>query len=97
MSPVIEKNADIARTAGRPLVINGKLYRLGQDCIPTYGNQVHAFEVTDISPTTYSEKMVENPLVKATGAGWNSDAMHHIDAFQNGKKSWIAVVDAQGK
>jgi len=96
-SPIVKKNLDIARPGGRPLIIDGTLYRLGQDCDPTYGNQVHAFEITEITTSTYKEKMIETPLVKATGTGWNSDAMHHVDAQQVGKNKWVAVVDALGK
>jgi hypothetical protein len=86
-----------ARPGGRPFVIDGKLYRLGQDCYPRYGYQVRAFQVTDISPTTYSETMIDTPLVKATSKGWNAEAMHHVDAQQTGKNRWIAIVDALGK
>jgi hypothetical protein len=96
-SPIIEKNLETARPAGRPLVIDGTLYRLGQDCYPTYGNQVRAFQVTEISPTAYAEKMIDTPIVKASGTGWNSDAMHHVDAHQLGPNNWIAAVDALGK
>jgi hypothetical protein len=96
-SPVVQKDLNTARPGGRPFVIDGNLYRLGQDCYPTYGNQVHAFQVTDISPTTYSEKMVETPLVRASSKGWNAKAMHHVDAHQIGKQKWIAAVDALGK
>jgi hypothetical protein len=95
-SPIVRKDIHTARTAGRPLVIDGALYRLGMDCYPTYGSQVHAFLITDISLATYSEKMVEAPLVKASAKGWNAMAMHHIDALQTGPNQWIAVVDALG-
>lgn len=97
LSPIVKKDARTARPAGRPFVINGALYRLGQDCVPTYGYQVRAFQITDISPTTYAEKMIETPLVKASSSGWNARAMHHVDAHQTGKNRWIAVVDALGR
>ena len=97
MSPVVEKNLDIARPGGRPFIIDESLYRLGQDCDPVYGSMVHAFKITDISPTNYSEKMIDAPLVKASSKGWNAEAMHHVDAQQTGKRKWSAVVDALGK
>ncbi len=97
LSPVVKKNLRTARPAGRPFVLDGKLYRLGQDCYPTYGSQVHAFQITDISSSTYVETMIETPLVKASSKGWNAEAMHHIDAHQIGKDKWIAAVDALGK
>lgn len=97
LSPVVPKDLDNARPGGRPLVIDGTLYRIGQDCYPTYGNQVFAYQVTEISPTAYKEKKIDAPLVQASGNGWNSEAMHHVDAHQIGENKWIAAVDAQGK
>jgi len=96
-SPVVEKNPDIARPGGRLLILDGILYRMGQDCYPTYGNQVFAYQITDISTTTYKEKVIDIPIVKATSKGWNADAMHHVDAHQISRNKWIAVVDALGK
>ena len=95
-SPVVAKDKNIARPGGRPLIIDGYLYRLGQDCDPTYGNQVFAFQITEISTTAYKEKMIETPLVKASSKGWNADAMHHVDAHQIGENKWIAAIDALG-
>ena len=95
-SPVVAKDKNIARPGGRPLVIDGSLYRLGQDCDPTYGNQVFAFQITEISTTAYKEKMIDVPLVKASSEGWNADAMHHVDAHRLGRDRWIAAVDALG-
>jgi len=95
-SPVVAKDKNIARPGGRPLVIDGSLYRLGQDCDPTYGNQVFAFQITDISTTAYKEKMIDIPLVKASSKGWNADAMHHVDAHQISRNKWIAAIDALG-
>ena len=96
LSPIVENNPDIARPGGRMLIYDGTLYRMGQDCAPTYGNQVHAFKITSISPTEYQEEMVETPLVKASSQGWNSKAMHHVDQLQVGPDNWLAAVDALG-
>ncbi len=96
LSPVIKDDLHTARPAGRPFLLNGKLYRLGQDCLPVYGYQVHAFEITDLSTTTYAEKMVDAPVVKASSQGWNAEAMHHVDAHEISGNKWIAAVDALG-
>jgi hypothetical protein len=95
LSPIVAKDPNIARPGGRAVVIDGHLYRIGQDCDPTYGYQALAFRVTDISTTTYKEE-VGIPLVKATSRGWNADAMHHVDLHQLGKNKWIAAVDGKG-
>ncbi len=96
-SPIVKDDLRTARTGGRPFVIDGVLYRLGMDCYPTYGSQVRAFQITDIGPSTYVEKMMETPLVKASSQGWNALAMHHVDALQTGAHQWMAAVDALGR
>jgi hypothetical protein len=96
LSPIVKKDLRRARPAGRPFVLEGALYRLGQDCYPTYGRGVRAFRITDISATTYAEKVMETPVVAASGRGWNSEGMHHVDAQRTGTGQWIAVVDALG-
>jgi hypothetical protein len=96
-SPIIEKDLHRARPGGRPVVIGGILYRLAQDCAPTYGHQVRAFQVTEITKTTYREKLVETPIIQKTSKGWNAEAMHHVDLHQVGESRWIAAVDALGQ
>jgi hypothetical protein len=96
-SPIVKNDPNTARPAGRPFIIDGILYRLGMDCYPTYGSQVHAFQITDISTKSYAEKIIDIPLVKSSSKGWNAEAMHHVDAYQLARNKWIAVVDALGK
>jgi hypothetical protein len=92
-SPIVEEDKNIARPGGRPVVLDGTLYRLGQDCFPTYGLQVSAFRVTELSLTRYEETMVDSPIVQATSTGWSAEGMHHVDAFRVTENSWIAAVD----
>jgi hypothetical protein len=66
------------------------------DCYPTYGLQVHAFKVTEISTKKYKEEIVSTPLLKASSDGWNEKAMHHIDVQKVPGGKWLAVVDALG-
>lgn len=97
-SPIIEGDANIARPGGRVLVFNGRIFRYTQDDQPTYGNQVRAFEITELTTTSYKEKEVSgNPIVKADGTGWNGIAMHHIDPHQINENQWIASVDGKGE
>jgi len=93
-SPIIERDANIARPGGKVLVFDGRIVRYTQDDDPTYGNQVRAFEITELTTLSYEEKEVpENPILKASGTGWTSDGMHHIDAHQIDENKWIACVD----
>jgi hypothetical protein len=95
MNPVVRDDPHHARPAGRVIEVDGKLHRFTQDCAPHYGMRVFAFEITNLSRTEYAEKSVsETPVVTASGAGWNSLGMHHVDAhFIDGR--WIAAVDGK--
>jgi hypothetical protein len=95
-SPIVANDASIARPAGPPMIFEGKLHRLAQDCEPTYGNAVRAFEITKLSATEYAEKAIDLPLVSAASSGWNAAAMHHVDAQRVGPDRWLAAVDARG-
>jgi len=92
--PLIRMDPNISRPAGNLLVIDGKLYRFAQDDYPTYGIQVFAFEITEITPDSYKDKIVsEEPIISASGKGWNTYGMHQISAIKLGDKKWIAAVD----
>jgi hypothetical protein len=93
-SPIVTGNPHIARPAGRVLVFDGRVYRFAQDCYPHYGIQVRGFEITDLTTRSYCEQEVpENPVLAASGTGWNASGMHHVDAHPGQNGSWIACVD----
>ena len=94
MSPVVKGDANIARPGGRIIVLDGRIVRYAQDDDPNYGNQLRAFEITELTTKSYEEKEVyKSPILKASGSGWNSKGMHHMDPHQIGKNEWIACVD----
>jgi hypothetical protein len=92
-NPIIDGNKSIARPGGRVLDYDGRLLRFTQDCVPIYGKQVRAFEIDELTATTYKEHEVpESPVIAPDGGSWNASGMHHVDAHQvNGK--WLACVD----
>ena len=93
-SPIVFGDANIARPGGRVLVVGNRIIRYAQDDYPRYGNQVWAFEITELTTTSYKEKRESrNPILKASGIGWNKDGMHHIDSHQVEQDKWIACVD----
>ena len=97
LSPVVQNDPNIARPGGRVTLYDGRLFRYAQDDYPTYGNQLHAFEITDLSTTTYAEVGVTgNPILAADGLGWNASGIHHIDPHQLPDGTWLAVVDGIG-
>jgi hypothetical protein len=94
MSPVIVGNGHIARPAGRVLVHENRIFRYAQDCDPTYGTHVRAFEITDLLPHTYKEKQLfDRPILGPSGHGWNACGMHHVDPHLMNDGRWIACVD----
>ena len=92
-SPVVERNIKISRSAGRVVVMDGKIIRYTQDGEHCYGNLVRAFQITEITQKNYQEEVKVNPVLKATGTGWNARGMHNIDPHQIDKNKWIACVD----
>jgi hypothetical protein len=93
-SPVVMGNSRSARPAGRILTVDGRIIRFAQDCYPTYGRQVYAFEITELTTTRYSErKLAPRPLLTRGSVGWNAGGMHHIDAHRLDDGQWLTCVD----
>lgn len=93
-SPIIRADPCRARPAGRILQLDNKLVRFAQDCVPQYGTRVRAFDVNELTTTSYFE--VENPaspILRPSGTGWNASGMHHVDAHQLSDGTWMACVD----
>ena len=96
-SPIIEKDPKIARPGGRVLLFNDRIFRFAQDDYPRYGNQVNVFEITGLDTNNYEEKpLTVNPILQASGTGWNALGMHHIDPHLVDGKRWVACVDGIG-
>ncbi|WP_255170599.1 glucosamine inositolphosphorylceramide transferase family protein [Natrononativus amylolyticus] len=94
-NPVVTDRPAATRPAGRPIVREDRILVFYQDCTDRYGGAVRAFEITDLSPTTYVDRpRLEAPLLAGTGDrfGWNSGAMHHVDPWYTGE-GWRCAVD----
>jgi hypothetical protein len=67
---------------------------MAQNCQPRYGTGVNAFEITELTTTSYAERPASaTPIVTASGTGWNASRMHHVDAHRLESGRWIAAVD----
>jgi len=63
---------------------------------PSYGAQVRAFEITELTTTRYQEREKDdNPVLTGSGTGWNSCGMHHCDPHLLNDGKWIACVDGR--
>ena len=59
-----------------------------------YGHSLRAYEIEELSATTYREKRLGwRSVLGASGFGWNRHGMHHMDAYRRDDGSWIACVD----
>ena len=94
-NPIVEGNVRMARPAGRMVVLDRRVVRYAQDCYPTYGSQVRAFEITELSVGDYREREVDqSPVLAGSQSGWNGSGMHHIDPHRMvHEDKWIACVD----
>jgi len=94
-NPIIKSNKHFARPGGRVIIYNDQPFRFTQDVDPYYGIQVYGFEITELSETSYSEKLVsKDPIITKSGKGWNARGMHHLDVQKIGDR-WISIVDGQ--
>jgi beta-xylosidase len=97
-SPIIEGDKRIARSGGRVVILDESIIRYTQDCRRLYGEKIRAFEITELTPTTYQEKKIrESPILEASGSKWNKIGMHHVDPHQVEEGRWIACVDGHRK
>ena len=91
-SPLNTTRAE-ARPAGRVIQVDGKIYRLGQDCEKAYGAAVRAYEVLRLTETDYAERRIDPPILGPSGIGWNAQGMHHMDCVRMEDAGYIAAVD----
>ena len=75
---------------------DGRLIRYAQDCHTHYGERVRAFEILDLTASSYAELEIEDdPLAVPPSEGWNCHRMHHVDPHPHPtiEGQWIACVD----
>eukprot|EP00250_Pteridium_aquilinum_P002465 c12685_g2_i1 orf=769-3075(+) len=84
-----------ARNGGRPFLHDGKLYRVGQDCGETYGQQIRVFHVEVLTEEKFQEVEVPFPIEewKKGLNSWNGLRYHHLDAQKLPSGEWIALMD----
>jgi len=93
-SPIISGNPHIARPAGRVIVNGNRVIRFAQDCFPLYGIRVHAYEITELSPSSYQEHPISpRPVLGPNWQEWSHGGMHHLDPHPLSSDQWIAPVD----
>jgi len=95
-NPLVENDRDIDRPGGRIVMHDGRLIRYAQDGEPDYGNAVRAFQVDRMSAAEFSQhEIADQPVLEASGSGWNALGMHHIDPHRLPDGTWTACVDGK--
>ncbi len=93
-SPIVSGDARVSRPAGRVLATRDRLVRFAQDCVPSYGTGVRAFEITKLSSSEYEEHELGDERILGPGRSrWNRRGMHQLDAHELDDGRWIACVD----
>ena len=93
-SPIVEGNAQVARPASRVVTVSDSVVRFAQDCSTECGAHVRAFEITELTTRSYSEREVaDNPILTGSSADWKASGMHHIDSHLADDGRWLACVD----
>ena len=84
-----------ARNGGRPLVHDGNLYRIGQDCGDTYGRRVRVFRVKVLTEDEFEEVEVSIDIGNSNKGrnAWNGARHHHLDVQRLSDGRWIGVMD----
>ena len=93
-SPIVVDDKGKARSAGKIITFENRLYRFSQDCTNIYGESVRAHKIIKLNNIEYfEEEYSKNPILQPTGKGWNSHRMHHLHAIEEASGNWIAAVD----
>lgn len=95
-NPVVSGRPSAARAAGRGHILNdGEIVAFFQDTVAEYGDKARAFEITTLTTTSYADsEYSQSPILEESGAGWNSDRMHHYDPWWvESEDKWRAAVD----
>ncbi len=91
-SPIVVDNK-LGRNAGGLFQIENNLYRVAQDCVNGYGNDVHLLKIDEISKTNYSEHICkENILAKRMPFYKYGGHQFHYIVYKNKK---IVATDAK--
>jgi hypothetical protein len=87
LNPIVV-DVSCARPAGQPFVLDGALYRAGQDCTRSYGCGVALARVDELSPTAYRETVVRR--LDARRFARYSDGIHTVSFSRD-----LVIVDGK--
>lgn len=92
-SPIVTDDPAVSRPAGHVWCLDGRTFRLAQDCTTAYRTAVVAREIIRLTPSAYVETAVAAPLLTAGAAGWRRNGMHHVDTHELPCGDWLVAAD----
>jgi len=95
MSPLRKNDPDFCRPGGRIININGKIIRIAQDDYPSYGNQLWAFEIEELTRSEYKEKQLSEKPILTGYENWNFGGVHQLDILEIKEREWLACIDGK--
>lgn len=78
------------RNAGSLIQYDGKLYRVAQDCENRYGDNVHLFEIEEMTESNYEEHVVKEKLLN-TSIPFYKEGGHQLNMVRFNNKTIIAT------
>ncbi len=93
-SPVVDRDARIARPGGPVLVRGERRDRITQDGEGDYGLGLHAVPITTLTRERYAEGEPV-PLGQPHGTGWAARGIHHLHAVQRPDGAWRVAFDGR--
>ncbi len=84
-----------SRCGGGPLILNGEIYRIAQDCSGAYGRNVSVLRILTLSPLEYREEILVQDYFECDQK-WNSQGGHHM-SIADFKGHLVIAVDGNQK
>lgn len=92
MSPICSSQK-YGRNAGSLFVYEGKLYRVAQDCVERYGDNIHLFEIVSLTATIYEERLIKENILD-TEIDFYKEGGHQFNIVRY-KDKLLATTDAK--
>lgn len=89
----IAKGFKYGRNGGGIVSINNELYRVNQNCLTSYGENLNIFNIKDISPNSYKETLYIENLISNNNSFYK-DGGHHF-SVAHFKGNTIVATDAK--
>ena len=81
-----------SRSGGLPLIVNGQLFRIAQDCSKTYGVNLNILRVFDISTSSYREELTREGFFECDQP-WNSEGGGTLEYVAHFRGETVVATD----